>query len=83
MKKLLSLSLCFTLILFCGCSKKPKKYTSTEADGIIVYITDTGHKYHKEKCSYLKLTKNKITLAEAIEDGYTPCLVCVPPEIED
>lgn len=83
LEKALSLFLALSLLLLSSCTKKPKKYTSSEADEITVYVTDTGHKYHKEKCSYLKLTKNKITLAEAIEDGYTPCLVCVPPEIED
>lgn len=76
------LVLCFTLIFAGGCSKKPKKYSSSKADSVTVYVTDTGHKYHKKNCSYLKYSKNEITLSEAIDENYSPCLVCVPPEIE-
>lgn len=42
----------------------------------IVYITDTGNKYHKNSCKYLKKSKNEITLNDAIKKGYTPCSKC-------
>ena len=42
-----------------------------------VYITDSGSKYHREWCSYLK-SKNIIDKDEAIEQGYEPCSRCNP-----
>lgn len=50
----------------------------TITDSCIVYITDTGAKYHKAGCQYLSKSKNSITLREAKERGYTPCSVCKP-----
>lgn len=43
----------------------------------VVYITDTGSKYHREWCSYLK-SSMPITKKDAISKGYTPCSVCNP-----
>lgn len=82
MKKLLTFSLCFVLIFFCGCKKTPKQYTSNEASSVTVYITKTGSKYHTKKCYHLKKSCKEIYLDEAVEKGYEPCLNCVPPEIE-
>ena len=45
---------------------------------VIVYVTDTGTKYHREGCSYLQ-SKNKLTLKEALDMGYEPCKRCNPP----
>lgn len=44
----------------------------------IVYITNTGTKYHKSSCSYLKQSKISISLSKAIKRGYTPCSRCNP-----
>lgn len=44
----------------------------------IVYIADTGTKYHTANCRTLKKNKYKITKREAIEQGYTACKVCKP-----
>lgn len=44
----------------------------------VVYITNTGKKYHKTSCRYLKSSKIKTTKAEAIAAGYTACKVCKP-----
>lgn len=41
-----------------------------------VYVTNTGDKYHKADCFYLRKSKIKITLKEAIKQGYTPCSKC-------
>lgn len=41
----------------------------------IVYITNTGTKYHNYGCRYLK-SVIEISLDDAIADGYTPCGVC-------
>ena len=44
----------------------------------IVYVTDTGEKYHKDDCRYLKESKTSISISEAIRQGYEPCKVCKP-----
>ena len=80
--KIIAFSLCFVLLFSCSCSKKPKMYTSYEASDVTVYITDTGSKYHTKKCYHLKKSCSEISLEEAVEDSYDPCLNCVPPEIK-
>lgn len=44
-----------------------------------VYITNTGKKYHRKGCRYLKKSKKKIRLKRAKALGYKPCKVCKPP----
>lgn len=56
-----------------------KKTSPTEKDKeAVVYITDTGSKYHKSGCRYLKKSKHSISLSDAKAQGYTPCSVCKP-----
>ena len=43
----------------------------------IVYITNTGSKYHRASCSYLK-SKKAITKEKAISQGFSPCSRCNP-----
>lgn len=45
---------------------------------IIVYVTDTGDKYHRSWCSYLQ-SSHAISLSNAKSLGYTPCSRCNPP----
>ena len=47
----------------------------------IVYVTNSGSKYHQEWCSYLK-SSNAISLENAINQGYTPCSRCNPPYLD-
>ena len=47
-------------------------------DAYIVYITETGSKYHRDGCRYLSQSKIEITLSDALASGYTPCSVCKP-----
>lgn len=55
-----------------------EKYNETKAKkSNNVYVTDTGSKYHREWCSYLK-SSNPITKEKAIEQGYEPCSRCNP-----
>src|SRR6185369_16175029 len=42
-----------------------------------VYITRTGHKYHRDGCGYLK-SRIPVPLKEA-KKVYSPCKVCNPP----
>ena len=46
---------------------------------ITVYITDTGSKYHRAGCRYLKDSQHEISLSSAKSNGYEPCKVCKPP----
>jgi len=43
-----------------------------------VYITNTGRKFHRGTCRYLKKSKIKIDKKDAISRGYTACKVCKP-----
>ena len=51
----------------------------TDADPLsdIVYITDTGEKYHRDGCQYLRQSKqHAISLEDAQNEGYSPCKKC-------
>lgn len=52
---------------------------SASASTVTVYRTNTGKKYHRDGCSYLK-SKIKTTVSEARSMGLTPCSRCNPPE---
>ena len=41
-----------------------------------VYITNSGKKYHREGCQYLKKSKIPISLSSAQSQGYAPCSKC-------
>ena len=41
-----------------------------------LYITNSGKKYHREGCQYLKKSKIPISLSSAQSQGYTPCSKC-------
>ena len=42
----------------------------------IVYITDTGKKYHNAGCRYLSDSCHEISKTDAEAQGYEPCKVC-------
>ena len=44
---------------------------------LIVYITNSGSKYHRSSCSYLS-SKISINKSDAIKKGYTACSRCNP-----
>jgi hypothetical protein len=44
----------------------------------IVYTTETGEKYHKSSCRYLKYSKKEITIKKVKALGYAACKVCNP-----
>lgn len=50
---------------------------SAERDQSIVYVTNTGSKFHRDGCRYLK-SRIPMRRAEAIRAGYEPCKVCRP-----
>lgn len=49
---------------------------ASDDDSAVVYITDSGNKYHRANCSYLKKSKHEISLSDAISQGYEPCSRC-------
>ena len=53
------------------------------APDTIVYVTNTGDKYHRDTCRFVRNSKVEITLAVAIEDGYDACGVCKPPVLDE
>ncbi len=55
-------------------ASKPK-VAPKKAAAEVVYITDTGKKYHSAGCRYLKSSSHAITLEEA-KKSYEPCKVC-------
>lgn len=53
--------------------------SSTSAtNSYTVYVTNTGSKYHRSGCSYLRQSSNSIDKNSAVSKGYTPCSRCNP-----
>ncbi len=53
---------------------------SNADESVIVYITRTGAKYHREGCHHLRHSHIPLTLTEARRRGYSACSVCKPPD---
>jgi hypothetical protein len=53
-----------------------KSLSIRSLDNHHVFVTNTGSKYHKEGCFYLRHSKQEITLTEALKEEYTPCSKC-------
>jgi micrococcal nuclease len=47
----------------------------------LVYVTNSGSKYHVDGCSSLRRSRVAVTLADAVRSGYEPCSVCNPPRL--
>ena len=64
-------------------NSETKKSPASENTGEIkdfskkVYISQSGKKYHAFDCSYLKSSKIKTTISEAVKSGLTPCSICM------
>lgn len=57
-------------------SEDPVVEEDPEPQVEIVYITDTGSKYHRGSCRHLKNSKHEISLDAAKAQGYTACGTC-------
>ena len=44
----------------------------------IVWVTNSGKKYHRSSCRYLRKSRIPIDFASASSTGYGPCSVCKP-----
>lgn len=56
-------------------------YSSESSDSAVqsikwVYVTNTGTKYHRADCSYLRDSSRRISYHDAINSGYEPCSRC-------
>jgi len=74
----LRIAVLLLLMAFLLVCSSPTTDDSTD-DSTIVYITNTGTKYHNNGCQYLSESKIAISLKEACAKGYAPCSVCKPP----
>ena len=52
--------------------------SAASSQNYTVYITNTGKKYHRSGCSYLKKSQSAISVSSAKAQGYTPCSRCNP-----
>lgn len=58
-------------------NSSPSSSVSTSiVNGQTVYITNTGAKYHRAGCRYLRKSSQAISLSTAQSYGYTACSVC-------
>lgn len=79
-RKIIISVLLFTVFLVSmpGLAPAIPKIPTADKD-VIVYVTNTGSKYHRGSCSSLSKSKIEITLQEAKAQGYAPCKRCNPP----
>lgn len=52
--------------------------TNNDQQEVTVYVTETGEKYHRNGCKYLKKSKIPMGLDNAKLSGYEPCSICNP-----
>ncbi|BBF43431.1 conserved domain protein [Lachnospiraceae bacterium KM106-2] len=50
----------------------------TKKKDVTVYITNTGKKFHRGNCRYLRKSKISIKKSQAKKRGYTACKICRP-----
>lgn len=57
-------------------SKAGISYQAEQKKDCVVYVTRTGHRYHREWCRYLSRSKIRTTRKKAMQAGLTACHVC-------
>lgn len=65
--------------LACASSQPQPARAFTGQKPVVVYITNTGKKYHVDGCRYLRKSRIPMKLEDAKRAGYAPCSVCRPP----
>ena len=53
-------------------------YQQRKAGEQVVYITDTGVKYHHDGCKSLAYSRHPVQLTEAHHEGFSACRLCFP-----
>jgi hypothetical protein len=75
------------VLLFSGVSHQlagyvtPALFAQQDPATIVVYVTKTGEKYHRNACRYLSRSKIASSLKDAVARGLGACSVCKPPTI--
>ena len=59
-----------------SCIYEEEIVSDSENLGTMVYVTDTGTKYHEYGCRYLRKSCNEIEFENAKNRGYKPCKIC-------
>lgn len=59
-------------------SSKNTSSSNMKSSSYTVYVTNTGSKYHRGGCSYLRSSSHAIDKNSAISQGYTACSRCNP-----
>lgn len=72
---LLASSLCLPLGTAEPVVPPPAPPVAQDEAAIVVFVTATGKKYHRESCRYAKIRSN---LKEAKARGLGPCAFCNP-----
>jgi len=78
MKKILSLFLVLSMLSTAVSATVPTTHYSTR-DSVYVCVSTSSKRYHAYICSGLKHCTHeikKVTKAQAIKWGYTPCKIC-------
>lgn len=55
-----------------------KPIDNVQTNSEMVWIGETGNKYHRQSCRTLKKGKKQITLSQALSEGRQACKVCNP-----
>ena len=81
MKRILPICVILITLLLSSCTNEDSSVVDigTKDKPDVVYVTDTGEKYHSYGCRYLKYSSTKKDIQQAIKQGYTPCSICIEP----
>lgn len=63
-----------------GKGEAPGGVQSSSDASVMVWITKTGKRYHREGCEHLKKSKTPISVEDAKARGLEPCQTCEPPQ---
>jgi hypothetical protein len=59
-----------------GTYQQAPAYGAGTSSDTIVYVTDTGEKYHRSGCPHLRGSSHPMAISEAQAQGYTACSDC-------
>ena len=60
----------------------PAADTAAVTPETIVYLGNSGSRYHVKGCTYLKKKGKSISIMDAMKQGYAPCNVCKAPKLK-
>jgi len=78
MRRIVTIGILLCCFVLLSCSDNGDSIPDQKQAVDTVYITNTGTKYHKESCGYLRKSKIPISKEDAKSKGYTACSRCRP-----